>query len=243
MSLKRLLDICVAAIGLLVASPVILVFMFLVTKQDGHSPFYIAPRVGKGGRMFNMVKLRSMVVNADSTAVDSTSANDTRITTVGRLIRKYKLDEITQLWNVLKGDMSLVGPRPNVPRGVDVYTEEERRLLSVAPGVTDFSSIIFSDEGEILADKDDPDRAYDQLIRPWKSKLGLFYIDNQNILLDIKIIWWTIIAIISKKTALSNVVKELIKLNAPSDIVQVSRREKDLTPSQPPGLDKTENFS
>ncbi len=193
--------------------------------------------------MFNMVKLRSMVVNADSTAVDSTSANDTRITTVGRLIRKYKLDEITQLWNVLKGDMSLVGPRPNVPRGVDVYTEEERRLLSVAPGVTDFSSIIFSDEGEILADKDDPDRAYDQLIRPWKSKLGLFYIDNQNILLDIKIIWWTIIAIISKKTALSNVVKELIKLNAPSDIVQVSRREKDLTPSQPPGLDKTENFS
>ena len=241
--MKRLLDICVAAIGLLVASPVILVFMFLVTKQDGHSPFYIAPRVGKGGRMFNMVKLRSMVVNADSTAVDSTSANDTRITTVGRLIRKYKLDEITQLWNVLKGDMSLVGPRPNVPRGVDVYTEEERRLLSVAPGVTDFSSIIFSDEGEILADKDDPDRAYDQLIRPWKSKLGLFYIDNQNILLDIKIIWWTIIAIISKKTALSNVVKELIKLNAPSDIVQVSRREKDLTPSQPPGLDKTENFS
>ena len=113
--MKRLLDICVSLIGLLALSPVLLPVIFLVWRQDGHSPFYIAPRVGKGERIFRMVKLRSMVINADKSGVDSTSGNDSRITAVGHFIRRYKLDELTELWNVLLGDMSLVGPRPNVP--------------------------------------------------------------------------------------------------------------------------------
>lgn len=114
--MKRLLDIIVSILGLVIVSPMLLPVIFLVWVLDRHSPFYIAPRVGRGERLFYMVKLRSMVVNADKSGVDSTSNNDNRITFIGHFIRKFKLDEITQLWNVLKGDMSFVGPRPNVKR-------------------------------------------------------------------------------------------------------------------------------
>ena len=170
--IKRLLDITLSLFGLVIASPILLPVMFLVWKQDRHSPFYVAERMGKKEKPFKMVKMRSMIKNADAQGVDSTSANDMRITPVGHFIRNYKLDELTQLWNVLKGDMSLVGPRPNVKRETDLYTSQEKRLLSVKPGITDFASIVFSDEGEILADKSDPDIAYNQLIRPGKSRLG-----------------------------------------------------------------------
>ena len=144
-----------------------------------------------GGLLFRMVKLRSMVVGAAKTGVDSTGNDDVRITAVGRLIRKYKIDEVMQLWNVLLGDMSLVGPRPNVKAETDLYTKEERVLLSVKPGITDFSSIVFSDEGNILEGQEDPDLAYNQLIRPGKSRLGLFYISKASIALDIRLIWLT----------------------------------------------------
>ena len=153
---------------------ILLSVMLIVWLQDSHSPFYISPRVGQGGRMFRMVKLRSMAANADESEVDSTSANDSRITPVGHFIRRYKLDELTQLWNVLIGNMSLVGPRPNVERETRLYTAEERRLLTVRPGITDYASIVFSDEGAILKDEPDPDLSYNQLIRPWKSRLSLF---------------------------------------------------------------------
>ena len=147
--LKRLFDVLSSAVILLLASPVLLVACFLVWRQDGHSPFYIAPRVARGGGTFQMVKLRSMVKNADKTGVDSTGANDMRITAIGHFIRRCKLDELTQLWNVIKGDMSLVGPRPNVKRETDLYTAQERNLLTVRPGITDFASIVFADEGDI----------------------------------------------------------------------------------------------
>jgi len=172
--LKRIFDIVVALTGLLISSVIIVPVAVAVWLQDFKSPFYLGPRVARGGGMFKMVKLRSMVVKADKTGVDSTGASDPRITPIGRFIRAYKLDEITQLWNVLWGEMSLVGPRPQVKRDADLYTAEEARLLSVRPGITDFSSIVFADEGEILKDKSDPDLAYNQLIRPWKSRLGLF---------------------------------------------------------------------
>ena len=161
--------------------PIMLPVIILVWLQDLKSPFYIADRVGKNRKIFKMVKLRSMVIGADKSGVDSTGANDSRITTIGKLIRKFKLDEISQLWNVLLGDMSLVGPRPNVKTETDMYTEEEGLLLSVKPGITDFSSIVFSDEGDILANKIDPDLSYNQLIRPWKSRLGIIYIKNQSL--------------------------------------------------------------
>ena len=233
--IKRLLDITLSLIGLVIASPILLPVMFLVWKQDRHSPFYVAERMGKKEKPFKMVKLRSMIKNADAQGVDSTSANDMRITPVGHFIRNYKLDELTQLWNVLKGDMSLVGPRPNVKRETDLYTSQEKRLLSVKPGITDFASIVFSDEGEILADKSDPDIAYNQLIRPGKSRLGLFYIEHKNILVDLLLIALTALAIVSKQRSLKAVVRLLKLIHAPQDLLELAAREKPLTPQPPPG--------
>lgn len=233
--MKRLFDFCVSFLGLVCLSPVLLIFMFLVWKQDYHSPFYIALRTGKNGRQFKMVKLRSMVINADKSGVDSTSNSDNRITRVGHLIRKFKLDEVTQLWNVLLGDMSLVGPRPNVKRETDLYTKEEKKLLSVKPGITDISSIVFSDEGEILSGKEDPDIAYHQLIRPGKGYLGLFYVEKQSFFLDIKLILLTILAILSKDKALVLLGGILKDLGATFELIEIASRKQEVVPSPPPG--------
>jgi lipopolysaccharide/colanic/teichoic acid biosynthesis glycosyltransferase len=236
--LKRLFDVLASAIGLLAASPVLLPVMFLVWWQDKHSPFYVAPRVGQGDVPFRMVKLRSMIVNADKSGVDSTGNNDRRITPVGQFIRSYKLDELTQLWNVLKGDMSLVGPRPNVKRETDLYTPVERGLLLVRPGITDFSSIVFSDEGDILAGQEDPDIAYNQLIRPGKSMLGLFYIEHRSLWLDIRLCLLTAVAIISRATALKSVGKILSSLGANAELLRIAARVQPLVPRPPPGATK-----
>ncbi|MDD5697548.1 MAG: sugar transferase [Victivallaceae bacterium] len=233
--MKRFFDIMAALFGLILTSPVTVPVMILVWLQDRHSPFYIAPRVGRGGKLFRMVKLRSMVINADKSGVDSTSADDRRITWVGKLIRKYKLDEVSQLWNVLKGDMSLVGPRPNVEREVNIYTETEKQLLDVRPGITDLASIVFSDEGDILAGSSDPDLKYNQVIRPWKSRLGLLYIERRNLFLDVEIIILTAFAIVSKPVALRGINKILIRLNADSELIQTALRQEPLSPYPPPG--------
>jgi len=236
--IKRLFDILASLFGLLITSPILLLVMFLVWKEDKGSPFYIALRSGRNGATFNMVKLRSMLVGADKSGVDSTSSNDMRITPIGHKIRRYKLDELFQLWNVLIGDMSLVGPRPNVKTETDLYTNVEKELLSVRPGITDFSSIVFSDEGEILEGKKDPDLAYNQLIRPWKSRLGLIYIENQSILLDLKLIIYTMVAIFSKQQALDWVVKELVILGVDIKVVKICKREEELYSFPPPGSNK-----
>ncbi len=233
--LKRLIDLVVSISALLLLWPLILLFMVLVWLQDFRSPFYIAPRVARGGGTFRMVKLRSMVVNADKSGVDSTSSGDMRITTVGRIIRKLKLDELTQLWNVAKGDMSLVGPRPQVQRDVDLYTNDERGLLAARPGITDFSSIVFADEGDILDGRDDPDLAYQQLIRPWKSRLGLFYIENQSVLLDLELVGLTVLNAVSRRAALARVHGRLLKLGAPKKLASVALRLEPLSPHAPPG--------
>jgi len=236
--LKRLFDIVTALVGLLISSVIVVPTAVAVWLQDFHSPFYLGPRVARGGGTFKMVKLRSMMVRADKTGVDSTGANDPRITRVGRFIRSYKLDELTQLWNVLWGEMSLVGPRPQVKRDADLYTPEERRLLTVRPGITDFSSIVFADEGEILKNEPDPDLAYNQLIRPWKSRLGLFYIDNRNFWLDLNLLVTTVVAVISRDTALRRVSSLLGRLGAPPGLVQVALRKQRLVPQPPPGSDQ-----
>jgi lipopolysaccharide/colanic/teichoic acid biosynthesis glycosyltransferase len=233
--MKRIFDIVVSALGLLCASPVLLPVMFLVWRQDRHSPFYVAPRVGMGGETFQMVKLRSMVINADKSGVDSTAANDRRITPVGHFIRRYKIDELSQLWNVLVGDMSMVGPRPNVKRETDLYTPLERGLLAAQPGITDFASIVFSDEGEILRDQADPDIAYHQLIRPGKSCLGLFYLQHRSLLLDARLCWLTAVAIVSREKSLEGVCDLLRKLGADDDVVRIAERKQPLQPLPPPG--------
>jgi lipopolysaccharide/colanic/teichoic acid biosynthesis glycosyltransferase len=181
------------------------------------------------------VKLRSMIIHADKTGVDSTSASDKRITPLGHFIRKYKLDELTQLWNVLIGDMSLVGPRPNVKRETDLYTYEEKKLLTVKPGITDFASIVFADEGEILKEYDDPDIAYNQLIRPAKGYLGLFYIAHKSIFLDLMLCYYTALLILSREKALSKIQDVLLKLGADEKLLKLASRKYSLKPMPPPG--------
>ncbi len=133
--------------------------------------------------------------------------------------------------------MSFVGPRPNVQRETELYTKEEMKLLSVRPGITDFSSIVFADEGDILTDSNDPDLDYNQLIRPWKSRLGIFYVKNRTLVLDIKLMFITAISIISKKNALNIINKILIKLSAEDKLIEISKRENQLIPYPPPGSD------
>lgn len=233
--MKRLFDIAAAILGLLFLSPVLILACGLVWIQDGHSPFYIPNRVGRGKKSYRMFKLRSMIVRADSTKVDSTANNDPRITVVGRTIRRYKLDEIPQLLNVVVGEMSLVGPRPNVSRETDLYTQEEERLLSVRPGITDISSIVFADEGSILEGKADPDLTYNQIIRPYKSRFGLLYISNEGVALDVKLIFLTLLNSINRRAALDRVSKLVKEIGGSPELIEVARRLSPLEPTPPPG--------
>lgn len=192
--LKRTMDFCVSLVVLLIVSPLFLV-LALVIKLDSPGPvLYRGPRVGRDGRNFNMLKFRSMVRAADQKGPSSTSAADSRITRSGHFIRKYKLDELAQLLNVLKGDMSLVGPRPQVQWAVDLYSREERRVLDLRPGITDWASIRFRNEGEIIANSgiQDPDDAYMKLIHPEKMRLQLLYYEQRSMLTDLSIIYNTL---------------------------------------------------
>jgi lipopolysaccharide/colanic/teichoic acid biosynthesis glycosyltransferase len=235
--IKRIFDVIISLVGVILFFPFLFFISLIIWKHDKKLPFYISPRSGKNGVMFNMLKLRSMVMDADKAGINSIGNNDKRITPIGKKIRRLKLDEFPQLWNVLIGDMSFVGPRPNVKDETDLYTNVEKNLLLVKPGITDFSSIVFFDEGKILADKKDPDLSYNQLIRPWKSRLGLIYIKHQSILLDLQIILFTLITFISKDHALSWVSKKLENLEADKDIVIISKRKTELVPHPPPGSD------
>ena len=236
--LKRFFDFFLALIGLLLFSPLLLICLLLIWLQDFHDPFYIAPRVGKDGKIFPMVKLRTMVVHADKSGIDSTSTDDKRITFVGQTIRRFKIDELTQLWNVFLGQMSLVGPRPQVERDVNIYTSEERHLLDVRPGITDFASIVFADEGSILAGRVDPDLAYNQLIRPWKSRLGLLYVRHRTLWIDFKLIVATILAVLARNKALQMTCKMLVYLDVDHELLTVCSRNTELTPTPPPGADE-----
>lgn len=241
--MKRLFDFTVAFLGLLLMSPLLLVFMLLIWLQDFHSPFYIAPRMRRKGEKFKMVKLRSMVVNADKLGGTSTAGTDRRITWVGRAIRRYKLDEFSQLWNVLIGDMSLVGPRPQAEHDASLYTGVEDGLFAVRPGITDFSSIVFSDEGDILAGSENPDLRYNQVIRPWKSRLGLFYAERRSMWVDFQLIFLTLVAIVSRPAALIRVQRLLKKLGADDDMLDVAGRKSELVPFPPPGASEVETRS
>ena len=235
--IKRLFDLAVALILIIVFSPFLMLFSLLIWKQDWHSPFYIAPRVGKKGKIFKMIKFRSMIVNADKSGVDSTSANDSRITPLGNFIRKYKIDELPNFFNIIIGTMSFVGPRPNVKRETDLYTMEEKHLLTVRPGITDLASIVFSDEGKILEGSINPDLDYNQLIRPWKSRLGIFYVNNKSIWIDIQLMLLTAVAIISRQKALNGINRILSKLSADEKLIEIVKRESRLIPYPPPGSD------
>ena len=199
---KEMFDRLAALAGLVVLFPLFVTLLILVWLHDRKSPLYVADRAARGGGTFRMVKIRSMVANADRLGAASTTGDDERITAVGRFIRRWKIDELSQLWNVLKGDMSLVGPRPQVPSEVASYTQRECDLLKAKPGITDFSSIVFADEGEILRGSANPDLDYRRLIRPRKSQLGLFYVEHRSFTVDIRLIVLTLLRIVAPTRAL-----------------------------------------
>ena len=196
--MKRIFDIICSACGLLLLSPFLLWIAWRIRQEDGGSVFYRGVRVGLHGKPFSIYKFRTMVVDAEKLGASSTSDDDTRITGVGKFLRKYKLDELPQLINVLVGDMSLVGPRPEVKKFSDMYTNEEMAILSVRPGITDWASIWNPDEGSILAGSTDPDRDYLEKIRPEKIRLQLKYVREQSFWTDLKIIFLTLTTILFK---------------------------------------------
>jgi lipopolysaccharide/colanic/teichoic acid biosynthesis glycosyltransferase len=194
--LKRSFDIIASFLGLLLLLPLFVVLAIVLRWESPGPTFYRGLRAGRYGKAFRIFKFRTMVVNADKIGGPSSSADDPRITRAGDFLRRYKLDELPQLINVLTGEMSLVGPRPEVLQEVLLYTEEEKRLLEVRPGITDWASIRFRNEGEILRGSADPHAAYREKIRPEKIRLGLEYVDRRSFLTDCQIIASTLKAIL-----------------------------------------------
>jgi lipopolysaccharide/colanic/teichoic acid biosynthesis glycosyltransferase len=185
---KRVVDLVVSIMLLAAALPLIVGLAIAIKLVMPGPVFYGGMRVGRGGRRFRMWKFRSMVVDADRIGASSTTDDDPRMTPLGRWMRRYKVDELPQFWNVLVGDMSLVGPRPQVAWAVERYTRQERILLTVRPGITDPASLRFANEGEILRGHPDPDRAYFELIHPEKMRLSIHYVTNQSVRGDLKIL-------------------------------------------------------
>jgi len=193
--LKRALDLIIALFGLVLLSPLLLAIAIWVKVSSPGPVLYAGVRIGKDGVPFRMLKFRTMVVNADKIGGSSTTADDARLTSAGRFLRRFKLDELPQLINVLRGDMSFVGPRPQVEWAVKLYTPEERRLLSVRPGITDFASLRFRNEAEILRGSTDPDRDYLEKIAPHKIRLGLYYVRHYSFFVDAKILAATLLSL------------------------------------------------
>jgi len=194
--LKRLFDIIFSFIGLILIVPILIIVAILL-KLSGPGPvFFSGTRIGKKGKPFKMYKLRTMVARAEEMGGPSTPADDSRLTKIGKVLKKYQLDELPQLINVLKGEMSLVGPRPEVPLYVNLMSEEEKKvILSVKPGMTDLASLWNFHEGEVLKGSPDPEKTYIEKIRPKKIELQIEYVKNRSFWLDIKIILKTILKI------------------------------------------------
>ena len=195
--MTRLFDIIFSALGLVILSPLLLIIWLLIVLESRGGGFYTQERIGKDGVPFRLYKFRSMRPDSDKGSLITIGGHDSRITRSGYFIRKYKLDELPQLWNVLKGDMSLVGPRPEVRRYVDLYTPEQRVVLRVRPGITDYASIEYADENEILGKADDPERTYIEQIMPEKIRYNLKYINHPTVGEYFKIIFLTFKKIIS----------------------------------------------
>ena len=192
----RFFDFILSLVGLVVLAPIFIVLAIWI-KTDSKGPvFYKQVRVGQNGIDFGLFKFRSMVVDADKKGLITVGGRDPRITRSGYFIRKYKLDELPQLINVLVGDMSLVGPRPEVRKYVDLYTDEQQKVLSVKPGITDYASIEYMDENEILGKSNDPEKTYIEEIMPEKIKYNMKYIQNKNVSEYFKIIFLTLLKIV-----------------------------------------------
>ena len=187
----RFFDIIFSIIGLVILSPIFIVLYLLIRIESKGGGFYSQERIGKNGKPFKLYKFRSMRIGSDKKGLITIGEKDNRITKTGFILRKYKLDELPQLWNVFIGDMSLVGPRPEVKKYTDLYTEEQKQVLQVRPGITDWASIKYVDENKILGESEDPDEVYVNLIMPNKIKLNMVYIQHQTLGEYFKIIFTT----------------------------------------------------
>lgn len=193
--LKRIFDILFSFFGLLVLLPFFILFSIFILFDSRGGIFYKQIRVGKNGKDFYLFKFRTMLTNSERKGLITIGVKDSRVTTVGYYLRKYKLDELPQLFNVFIGDMSLVGPRPEVRKYVEFYNEEQKKVLSVTPGITDYASIKFVNENELLGKANEPEKMYVKEIMPAKLLLNLKYIQQQNFFTDLKIIFLTIFRI------------------------------------------------
>ena len=196
LALKRLMDIAISGCALAVLWPVLLLIALAIKIDDPGPVFYRQVRVGKGGKEFRIYKFRTMVVDADKKGLAITVGQDRRITRMGAFLRKTKLDELAQLLNVFIGDMSFVGPRPEVPKYVNLYTPYQRQVLLVRPGITDYASIAYRNENDLLAGTDDPERMYIETIMPDKIELNMKYLREISPIADLKLIFGTIWAVI-----------------------------------------------
>ena len=188
----RFFDLIFSIMGLVILSPLFIVLYLLIRIESKGGGFYSQERIGKNGKPFKLYKFRSMRIGSDKKGLITIGEKDNRITKTGFILRKYKLDELPQLWNVFIGDMSLVGPRPEVKKYTDLYTEEQKQVLHVRPGITDWASIKYVDENKILGESKTPDEAYVNLIMPNKIKLNMVYIQHQTLGEYFKIIFTTL---------------------------------------------------
>ena len=195
--MKRIFDLLFSFLGLVILSPFLLVIAILIVIDSKGDIFYLQQRVGKDNKDFNIFKFRTMRPNSDKQGLLTVGAKDSRITKIGVFLRKYKIDELPQLINVLIGNMSFVGPRPEVRKYVDLYNSEQKKVLTVKPGITDYASIEYSNENELLASSENPEKTYIEEIMPAKLELNLKYIKEASLLTDIKIIFKTFAKIVS----------------------------------------------
>lgn len=195
--MKRVSDLLLSLIGIVALMPIFGIVALAIAMDGSGNIFYFQQRVGKKGKLFWLVKFRSMKVNSEGPGI-TMGTSDSRITPVGRFIRKYKIDEFPQLWNVLRGDMSLVGPRPEIPEYVSLYTEEMRRVLDVRPGMTDPASLIGFNESELLEKAEDPETVYREILLPKKVASQIAYMESASLKSDIRVIIRTLFRIFKR---------------------------------------------
>jgi lipopolysaccharide/colanic/teichoic acid biosynthesis glycosyltransferase len=219
---KRSFDFLIASLALTFLAPLLAAIAAAIWFDDRHFPFSFGLRVGCGGDDFRSVKFRTMIPGA-------------RITRLGTSLRRTRLDELPLLWNVFTGDMSLVGPQGQVRADASLYTIEEARLLDTRPGMTDLASVVFADEGEILSGSSDPGLVYNQIVRPWKSRLALLYLDHRSFSRDLQILWITALALFSRARALRAVAMLLDAMGASEKLKTMAARRVPLEAFPPPG--------
>lgn len=208
--MKRALDLIFSSIGLIVLSPVFLVTAVIISMDSPGGPFFIGPRVGRYGRTFKIIKFRSMRKNSEGKGKWNVSDKDDRLTKVGHFLRKSKIDEIPQLINVFKGDMSFVGYRPELKYYVDMYTEEERSILDLKPGITDWASITNFEQFKGFTKAVDPDKFYLEQVRPLKLRLQLYYRYHNSLLSDISCIFWTVYKVLTHSQKLPRNIQDIV---------------------------------